>query len=119
MESSISFEGHLHAATIYATGWLTRVAAARIEAAVNETSPTTRVLRLDLRAVDYIDPTAFVRVVRTLNRWRGAFGRRVMVQFPERSERPRHPHLHLVDQKNVMPMTVSAAMTWPMRTSPG
>jgi hypothetical protein len=125
MESSVTIESHLHGATIYATGWLTCVAAASIEAAVYGATPTVRVVRLDLRAVDYIDPDAFVRVVRALTRWRGAFGRRVTVQFPERSHRPRAARLHLVDERieaaqtTVMPMTVSAAMSWPMRTSPG
>jgi hypothetical protein len=86
----VSLEGHGHGATVYVTGLLAHLAADRADEMVRGLPPTTRVLRVDLRAVELIDPSAFVRVARFLARWRDdTRGKKVLIQFPERSSRPR------------------------------
>ena len=82
----VKLEGHARGMTIYITGFLADVAATRVEAMVCGLREGTSVVRVDLRGVEIIDPTAFVRVARSLNRWRDLKrGRHVLIQFPERS----------------------------------
>ena len=116
--SQVIFEAHEYSATIYVVGWLGDNAAVRAEELVRGLPSRLFALRLDLRAVDLIDPGAFVRVARILSRWRDARAGRVTLQFPTRSgslrQRPR-----LVDQPNTAGIAVNTAMSWPMSTSPG
>ena len=83
----VKLEGHAHSMTIYIVGFLADVAATRTEIIVGTFRDGTSVVRVDLRGVEIIDPTAFVRVARSLSRWRDETRGRVMIQFPERSTR--------------------------------
>ena len=83
----VSVEAHRFGATIYIVGLLADLAASRAEGLIHGLSHETRVLRVDLRAVDLIDPNAFVRVAKTLNRWRDLRRGRVTIEFPHRSSR--------------------------------
>jgi hypothetical protein len=91
----VSLEAHGFGATIYIMGFLAEPAAVRAGTVIGLMPLTTRVIRLDLRAVELIDPTAFVSVARALNRWRDERFGRVTIEFPARSRR-RARHLHLV-----------------------
>jgi len=91
----VAFEAHSHGATIYMMGLLYDPAALRTGAMIDLLPLTTRTVRLDLRGVEIIDPTAFVSVARALNRWRDKYRGRVTIEFPARSRR-RTPSLHLV-----------------------
>jgi hypothetical protein len=85
----VQLEAHGTGATIYVAGSLSAPAATRVGEIVASLPADTRVIRLDIRAVDLIDPTAFVRVATALNRWRsGVRGGRVTIEFPLRSRRP-------------------------------
>jgi hypothetical protein len=116
--SHVSFESHHFGATIYVAGWLGDDAALRAEELVRSLPARIHALRVDIRAVDIIDPGAFVRIARTLGRWRDAGRGRVTLQFPTRSGvarwRPR-----VSGQPNTTGIAVSTAMSWPMSTSPG
>jgi hypothetical protein len=115
----IAFESHPSAATIYVAGLLGDLAAARVEELVRALTPDIRALRVDLRAVDMIEPASFVRIARVLGRWRETHQPgRVAFEFPARSQ-TRRRHLRLVDQPNRIGKPVSTAMSWPMSTSPG
>jgi hypothetical protein len=114
----VLLEAHRHSATIYVMGLLSDPAALRAEALIDLLPSTTRTLRLELRAVEFIDPTAFVSIVRAVNRWRDGCTGRVMIEFPSRSRR-RAPTLQLVRQRNNTGIAVNTAITWPMSTSPG
>jgi hypothetical protein len=94
--SQISFEAHPHGATIYVTGLLGEHAALRTEEVVRALTDDVRCLRVDLRAVDLIDPNSFVIVARMLGRWRDARRGRVSIEFPARSRQRQRPHLQLV-----------------------
>lgn len=84
----VLLEAHGTGATIYIAGYLCGVAADRTEEIVDEVQPETRVIRLDLRAVDIVDPTAFARVAGVLNRWRARVRHgRITIEFPQRSKR--------------------------------
>src|SRR5438270_675095 len=73
---------------MYVAGFLADLAATRVEAMVCCLREGTSVVRVDLRGVEIIDPTAFVRIARSLTRWRDLKrGRSVLIQFPERSSR--------------------------------
>jgi hypothetical protein len=78
----VNLEGHTHSATIYITGWLADIAAMRAERVVASLRRGTLTVRVDLRGVQNIDPTAFVRVARALSRWRDATRGRVLIEFP-------------------------------------
>ena len=93
----VLLEAHRHSATIYVMGLLTDPAARRTEALVGLLPVTTRTVRLDLRAVEFIDPSAFVGVARALNRWRDEHRGRVTIEFPARSRR-RVSNVRLVRQ---------------------
>ena len=107
----VSFESHRHGATIYVCGLLGDLAALRAEELVRALPKDIFALRVDLRGVDLIDPDAFVRVARSLSRWRDAHGGRVLIEFPARSRRSRAQHLRLVDQPITTGMAVSTAMS--------
>src|SRR5262245_30219377 len=81
----VSFESHPRAAMIYVAGILGDVAAGRIEELIHTLPTGMGALRVDLRAVDLIDPTAFARLARVLRRWREARLANVALQFPIRS----------------------------------
>ena len=97
MDWHVAVEAHRTGANIYVAGYLAECASERTEQVVAALQRDTRVIRLDLRAVSIIDPVAFVTVVRALNRWRDATEGQLRIQFPERSERPERPRLHLID----------------------
>ena len=107
----VSFESHRHGATIYVCGLLSDFAALRAEELVRALTRDIFTLRVDLRGVDLIDPKSFVRVARSLNRWRDAGGGRVMIEFPARSKRSRPQHLRLVDQRSTTGMAMSTAIS--------
>ena len=107
----VSFESHQSGATIYVAGILGGMAAIQTEEIVRAISFTVFAVRLDLRAVVYIDPDAFVRVARAMRRWRDARSGRVMLEFPERSQ-PRHvARLAPFDSPSASAMFVGAAMS--------
>jgi len=83
----VKLEGHTHSSTIYISGLLADLAATRAEAMVGTLREGISIVRVDLRGVELVDPTAFVRLARSLSRWRDLKGGRVMIQFPERSSR--------------------------------
>lgn len=114
----VSLEAHRYGATIYVVGLLAEPAAACTGTVIDLIPVATRIIRLDLRAVEIIDPTAFVSVARALNRWRDVRRGRVTIEFPARSRR-RGSHLHLARQPSSAAITVSTARSCPMRTSPG
>jgi len=115
---TVSLEAHRHSATIYVMGLLGDPASLRAGALIALLPSTMRTIRLDLRAVEFIDPSAFVGLARALNRWRDASCGRVTIEFPARSRR-RAPHLHLVRHPNSTGIAVNTAMSRPMSTSPG
>jgi ABC-type transporter Mla MlaB component len=102
----VKLEGHARGVTIYIAGFLADVAATRVEAMVCGLREGTSVVRVDLRGVEIIDPTAFVRLARSLNRWRDLKrGRHVLIQFPERSShaaRPSPSSFSLPTRNNLM-----------------
>lgn len=91
----VSFEAHRHGATIYVMGFLADAAALEADTLIDLLPSTTLTVRLDLRAVELIDPIAFVKLARALNRWRDQYRGRVTIEFPARSRR-RATHLRLV-----------------------
>jgi hypothetical protein len=108
----VSVEAHRFGGTIYIAGLLADLAASRTEELIHGLSAETRVLRLDLRAVELIDPDAFVRVACMLNRWRDARAGRVTIEFPDRAARRRAAvrQVTLVGQSMTNGMAVSTAM---------
>ena len=110
----VSVEAHKFGGTIYIAGFLAELAASRAEELIQGLSHETRVLRVDMRAVDLIDPDAFVRVASALNAWRDTRRTKVTIEFPYRSqrgERNERRHLRLVDQPITNAMAVSTAMS--------
>ena len=91
----VKLEGHAHSMTIYISGFLAELAATRTEVMVDGLREGTRVVRVDLRGVEIIDPTSFVRVARSLSRWRDDKRGNVLIQFPERSTRASQPAFSL------------------------
>jgi ABC-type transporter Mla MlaB component len=85
--SEVVLEAHGSATTVYIAGFLSRHAAARMATLLGEVSAFTRTVRVDLSAVQIIDPIAFAGVVRALASWRDHRWGRVMIQFPVRSYR--------------------------------
>jgi hypothetical protein len=106
----VSFEAHQSGATIYVTGLLGDDAALRTEELVRALTTEIQSLRVDLRAVDLIDPESFVRVARALGRWRDARRGRVSLEFPARSRDRNRSHLRLVDEGSRTRSPVIAAM---------
>ena len=82
----VSLESHQSGATIYVAGMLGELAAIEAEEILRALSWNVRAVRLDLRAVVYMDPNAFVRIASAVRRWRDARAGRVMLEFPERSQ---------------------------------
>ena len=91
----VKLEGHAHSMTIYISGFLAELAATRTEVMVDGLREGTRVVRVDLRGGEIIDPTSFVRVARSLSRWRDDKRGNVLIQFPERSTRASQPAFSL------------------------
>jgi len=83
----VRLEANQRAATIYVVGMLTELAATRTENVITSLSEATAVIRMDLRGVQLIDPSAFVRVARSLRRWRDLRCGCVTIEVPERSRR--------------------------------
>lgn len=95
--SRVSLEGHGTGATLYVAGLLADRAAHRVGELVGGLGEGIVVVRLDLRSVVLIDPSSFVRIARELNDWRDRRrGRRLTIEFPERSRRPYMHHLSIV-----------------------
>ena len=82
----LSYESHLTGATIYVAGILGELAAIEAEKIVSALAENVFAVRVDLRAVVYIEPNAFVRLARAMRHWREARRGRVMLEFPERSQ---------------------------------
>lgn len=99
--SRVSLEGHGTGATVYVAGLLADRAAHHVVELVAGLAEGITVVRLDLRSVVLIDPSSFVRIARDLNDWRDRHrGRRLTIEFPERSQRRYHAHLNLVDARS-------------------
>lgn len=111
MEWHVTLEAHHTGANIYVAGHLAACASERAEQVIAGLHRTARVIRLDLWAVDVIDPHAFVTVVRALNRWRDATRGQLHIQFPERSVRPRRSGLRLVTSPATAAMTLPPPIT--------
>jgi hypothetical protein len=90
----VTLESHATGATIYIAGLLGELAAIQTEEIVRSLAADVSAVRVDLRAVIYIDPDSFVRVARAVRRWRDARRGRVTLEFPERSQ-PRQARRHL------------------------
>ena len=116
---TVALESHAYGGTLYLCGLLHEAAASRAHQLVYLTHPATRVIRVDMRGVDFIDPTAFVTLARTLNRWRERTGGDVRIEFPRRSARSAASPLALPVQPRTIGIAVSTAMACPMSTSPG
>ena len=114
----VSFEANSRSATIYVMGLLSEPAAVQTTTLIDLLPSTTRIVRLDLRGVEFIQPTAFVGIARALNRWRDQFRGRVSIEFPARSRRPA-PYLHLVGQPSNTGIAVITQTDCPMSASPG
>ena len=82
----VALESHETGATIYVAVILSDAAAIQTEEIIRALSWSIRSVRLDLRAVVYIEPDSFVRVARAIRRWRDARNGRVTLEFPERSQ---------------------------------
>jgi hypothetical protein len=107
----VSFESHPSGATIYIAGILGDLAAIEAEEIVRSLMPDVLSVRLDLRAVVYIEPEAFVRVVRATRRWRDARSGRVALEFPERSQ-PRSAVRYVpLDHRQPAGPMISAALS--------
>jgi hypothetical protein len=83
----VRLEANQRAATIYVVGLLADLAATRTENVIASLSEATSVVRMDLRGVQLIDPSAFVRVARSLKHWRDLRCGSVTIEVPERSQR--------------------------------
>jgi hypothetical protein len=82
----VALESHQSGATIYLAGILSDPAAIQTEEIIRALSWSIHAVRVDLRAVVYIDPESFVQVARAIRRWRDARNGRVTLEFPERSQ---------------------------------
>ena len=105
----VSYEAHGGGATIYVTGLLGDVAALQLEEVVRGLPASARTVRVDLRAVEFIDPSSFVGVARALRRWADSGRGRVSIAFPARSAPARRRRLQLVDHRSFVNTTVSNA----------
>lgn len=99
----VSYEAHRYGATVYLTGMLTGAAATDADETLNALPDWIRCVRVDMRAVEVLDPTAFVELARALNRWRDTRHGRVSLEFPARSSQRRKPSLRLV-RDSMMPL---------------
>lgn len=84
--SQVRYESHAHAATIYLTGKLGPLAAARAGQAIADMQGTVQAIRVDLRAVSSIEPDSFVRLARALSAWHARTGGQITIAFPSQSE---------------------------------
>ena len=104
---NVSYEAHRYGATLYLTGLLTGAAATDADETLNSMPEWIRCVRVDMRAVELFDPTAFVELARALNRWRDTRHGRVSLEFPARSGQRRRPGLRLVRDPVVCPVSRS------------
>ena len=77
--TEVVLEAHGSASTLYVAGLLSPHTGARIATLLDGLSEFTRTVRVDLRAVQYIDPVAFAEVVRALASWRDHRWGRVVI----------------------------------------
>lgn len=84
--SQVRYEGHAHSATIYVTGMLGPLAAARAEHAIAVIQRTVRTIRVDLRGVSSVEPDSFIRLARALSAWHDRTGGQITIAFPSQSE---------------------------------
>src|SRR5690349_13220407 len=82
----VCLESHQTGATVYLAGILSDPASIETEEIIRALPWKILTVRLDMRAVVYIEPDSFVRVARALRRWRDARSGRVALEFPERSQ---------------------------------
>lgn len=104
---NVSYEAHRYGATLYLTGMLTGAAATDADETLNAMPDWIQCVRVDMRAVELLDPTAFVELARALNRWRDTRRGRVSLEFPARSTQRRRPGLRLVRDTTVSPVSRS------------
>jgi len=93
---NVSYEAHRYGATLYLTGMLTGAAATDADETLTAMPDWIRFVRVDMRAIELLDPTAFVELARALNRWRDTRRGRVCLEFPARSSQRRRSGLRLV-----------------------
>ena len=104
---NVSYEAHRYGATLYIAGLLTGAAATDADETLTAMPDWIRFVRVDMRAVELLDPTAFVELARALNRWRDTRRGRVSLEFPARSGQRRRTGLRLVRDPGVSPMNRS------------
>jgi len=93
---NVSYEAHRSCATLYLAGMLTGAAATDADETLTAMPDWIRFVRVDMRAVELLDPTAFVELARALNRWRDTRRGRVSLEFPARSRQGGRRALRLV-----------------------
>ena len=102
---NVSYEAHRYGATLYLTGMLTGAAATDADETLNAMPDWIRSVRVDMRAIELLDPTAFVELARALNRWRDTRRGRVSLEFPARANQRRKPALRLVRDQVICPVS--------------
>ena len=85
MDEQIRVEAHRTSSTIYISGVLSVSIAEEAAAAVARSAESIQVLRIDLRAIRFMDPDAFALLATALRRWRERRGHRVILNFPQRA----------------------------------
>ena len=104
---NVAYEAHRYGATLYLTGMLTGAAATEADETLNAMPDWIRSVRVDMRAVELLDPTAFVELARALNRWRDTRHGKVALEFPARSSQRRSSGLRLVRDPVICPVSRS------------
>ena len=85
MDDLIRVESHRTSRTIYLSGALTETSATAAADIIHTAPDSTNVLRVDMRAVRFMDPDAFALLAQALRQWRERAGRSVTLQFPYRA----------------------------------
>ena len=106
----VSIESHCRASTLYIAGFLAPGVAERATELLSALPTTMRLVRVDLRAVVLIDPSAFVQLARALTRWRDACRGQVLIEFPERSHRARSARPPQLYPRSTIGTAVSTAI---------
>ncbi len=83
----VHLESHRCSSTFYVVGALAAGAVVRVRTMLLDLPSSTRVLRVDLSSVHWIDSAAFIELARSLNGWRDESYGRVVLKFPERGSR--------------------------------
>jgi hypothetical protein len=86
---NVTLESHCAAATLYVTGMFSDSASVRSAELIWSVHEDARVIRVDMRPVEFIEPAAFLRLARSLNAWRDLRGGDVAIRFPDKSTRRR------------------------------